>query len=187
MVMGLVTHERILSEDEYIRFELESDIRHEYVNGKLIDVPGESDLHNQLASNCCILLKILLKSKGYSFFIEGVKIKVPNENKYFYPDVFITREPLSTGTVYIKERPELIVEVVSESTRKYDTVDKFINYQKFDSLQYYILVEPETVLISVFSRDENDDWSLHTYAKATDIIQLAKLGISITVGEIYAW
>lgn len=186
MIMALVTHERTLTEDEYIRFELESDIKHEYVNGKLIDMPGESDLNNQLALNFCFLLKMLLRNKGYSFFAEGVKIKVPNENKYFYPDVFITKEPLSTGTVYIKERPELIVEVLSESTRKYDTVDKFINYQKFDSLQYHLLVEPETVLISVFSRDENDDWSLHTYAKATDIIQLPKLGISFTAGEIYA-
>lgn len=184
--MGLVTHEKTLSEDEYIKFELESDIRHEYVNGKLIDMPGESDLNNQLALNCCILLKMLLKNKGYSFFIEGVKIKVPHENKYFYPDVFITKEPLSAGTVYIKERPELIIEILSESTRKYDTVDKFINYQKFNSLQYYMLVEPETFFISVFTRLENDDWNLHTYSKETDIIQLSQLGISFTVKEIYA-
>lgn len=184
--MGLVMHEKALSEKEYINFELQSEIKHEYVNGKLIDMPGESDLNNQLASNCFILLKILLKNKGYSFFIEGVKVKVPHENKYFYPDVFITKEPLSTGTVYIKEKPELIVEVLSESTRKYDTVDKFINYQKFDSLQYYILVEPETVFISVFARAENDDWNLHTYSKETDIIQLPQLGISFTVNEIYA-
>ena len=44
--MGLVTHQRTLSEDEYISFELESDIKHEYVNRKLIDMPGESDLNN---------------------------------------------------------------------------------------------------------------------------------------------
>ena len=184
--MRLVMHEKALSEKEYINFELQSEIKHEYVNGKLIDKPGESDLNNQLALNFLILLKMLLKNKGYSFFIEGVKVKVPYENKYFYPDVFITREPLSTGTVYIKERPELIVEVLSESTRKYDTVDKFINYQKFDSLQYYILVEPETVFISVFARAQNDEWNLRAYLKETDIIQLPQLGISFTVNDIYA-
>ena len=75
------------------------------------------------------------------FFIEGVKVKLPDENKYFYPDVFITKEPLSKGTIYIKERPELIVEVLNESARKYDTVDKFINYQRFNSLQYYMLID----------------------------------------------
>lgn len=129
---------------------------------------------------------MLLKDKGYSFFIEGVKVKLPDENKYFYPDVFITKELLSKGTIYIKEYPELIVEVLSESTRKYDTVDKFINYQRFASLQYYILVEPETVFISIFSRIENDDRNLNTYSKGTDIIQLPKLGISFTATEIYA-
>lgn len=184
--MGLVRHEKILSEKEFIEFELKSDIKHEYVNGKLIDMPGESDLHNQIALNCCILLKRLLRNKGYSFFIEGVKVKVPAENKYYYPDVFITKEPLSDGSIYIKEKPELIIEVLSDSTRKYDTVDKFINYQQFDSLQFYLLVEPETVLISVFSRSSDGDWNLNTYSKDTETIDLPTLGISINAGDIYS-
>ena len=71
--MGLVMHEKALSEKEYIHFELQSEIKHEYVNGKLIDMPGESDLNNQLASNCFILLKMLLKNKGYSFFYRRCK------------------------------------------------------------------------------------------------------------------
>jgi Uma2 family endonuclease len=183
--MSLVIHEKILSEEEYMRFELQSDIKHEYVNGKLIDMPGESDLNNQIAVNCCVLLKMLLRNKGYSFFVEGVKVKVPGESKYYYPDVFITKEPLSNGSVYIKEKPELIIEVLSDSTRKYDTVDKFINYQQFSSLQYYLLVEPETVLISVFSRNDDDDWNLDTYSKSGDIINLPKLDISFEAGEIY--
>ena len=111
---------------------------------------------------------MLLKDKGYSFVIEGVKVKLPDENKYFYPDVFITKEPLSKGTIYIKERPELILGVLSESTRKYDTVDKFINYQKFNSLRYYMLIEPETVFISVFSRIENNDWNIRLWFQMYD-------------------
>lgn len=183
--MGLVTHEKIMSEKEYIAFELQSDIKHEYVNGKLIDMPGETDLHNQIAGNCFLLLKTLLKNKGYRLFFEGVKVKVPGENKYYYPDVFTTKEPLSNGSVYIKEKPELIIEVLSDSTRKYDTIDKFINYQQFDSLQYYLLVEPETVHISVFSRGEDGDWNLDTYSRSTDIINLFKLDINFEAGEIY--
>jgi Uma2 family endonuclease len=183
--MRLVTHEKILSEKEYIEYELQSTIKHEYVNGKLIDMPGETDLHNHLALNFCILLKALLKGQGFSYFVEGVKVKLPGQSKYYYPDVFITKEPLLNGTIYIKEAPELIVEVLSDSTRKYDTVDKFINYQQFDSLQYYLLVEPETVLISVFSRIEDEEWNLDTYSKSTDIIDLPKLGIRFTAGEVY--
>ena len=71
--MGLVTHEKTLSEKEYIDFELQSEIRHEYVNGKLIDMPGETDLHNLIAVNCCLLLK----DKGYSVFYGRHKSKGP--------------------------------------------------------------------------------------------------------------
>lgn len=183
--MGLVIHERIMSEKEYVDYELQSDIKHEYINGKLIDMPGESDLHNQLALNFCILLKMILKNKEYSFFVEGVKVKLPGETKYYYPDVFITKERLSDGTVYIKEKPELIIEILSDSTRKYDTVDKFINYQQFGSLKYYLRVEPARVLISVFSRNEDNDWDLNTYSKNTDTINLPQLGINFTAGEVY--
>ena len=38
--MGLLRHEKKLSEKEYIQFELQLDIKHEYVNGKLINMPG---------------------------------------------------------------------------------------------------------------------------------------------------
>jgi len=48
-----------------------------------------------------------------------------------------------------------------------------------------LLVEPETVLISVFSRTEDEEWSLDTYSKSTDIIDLPKLRISFTAGEVY--
>lgn len=184
--MSLVTHHKIFSEKEYINFELQSEIRHEYVNGKLIDMPGESDLHNQIAGNCFLILKNILKNKGFSLFFEGVKVKLPSQNKYYYPDVFITKEPVSDGTTYIKEKPELIIEVLSDSTRKYDTVDKFINYQQFPSLHYYILVEPETVFMSVFNRAENDDWNLDTFSKRSDIINLPKLGIAFTLEEVYS-
>ena len=43
--MGLVRHEKKLSEKEYMQFELQSDNKHENANDKLIDMPGESDLH----------------------------------------------------------------------------------------------------------------------------------------------
>ncbi len=175
-----------MSEEEYILFEQQSEIRHEYVNGKLIDMPGESDLNNFIAANLLVLLRTLLRNKNYFVFMEGVKAKVPSEAKYFYPDIFITREPLSAGVEFVKHKPELIIEVLSEGTRKYDTVDKFINYQKFDSLQYYLLVEPEFTLISVFSRAEHNDWELSTFAKPEDIIQLTALNISFKVEDVYS-
>lgn len=182
--MPLVTRDIALTEEEYISYELQSDIRHEFVNGKLIDMPGESDLHNDIVSNILIALKTILKQKGYSVYMESVKIKVPQEAKYYYPDVFVTKEKITDTKEYVKHQPELILEVLSESTRKYDTVDKFINYQKFSSLQYYILVEPETTLVQLFYR-AGEDWEMRSFTKISDILQLDTLNISLSLKEIY--
>jgi len=180
--MPLVTRDVVLSEEEYINFELHSEIRHEFVNGKLVDIPGESLLHNHIASNTLVALKIAVHDKGYNVFIEDTKVKLPDEVKYYYPDLFITKEKITNA--FIVHQPELIVEVLSESTRKYDTVDKFINYQKFPSLQYYILVEPETTLVQLFYR-EGEDWEMRSFTKISDTLQLDALNISLSLKEIY--
>ncbi|HXL55135.1 MAG TPA: Uma2 family endonuclease [Chitinophagaceae bacterium] len=180
--MPLVTRDIALTEEEYINFELQSDIRHEFVNGKLIDMPGESLLHNHIVSNILIALKQALQNKEYNIFIEDVKVKLPNESKYYYPDVFVTKEKITNA--FIVNQPELIVEVLSESTRKYDTVDKFINYQKFPSLQYYILVEPETTLVQLFYRAD-EDWEMRSFTKISDLLQLDALNLTLSLKEIY--
>jgi len=180
--MPLVTRDIALTEEEYINFELHSEIRHEFVNGKLIDMPGESLLHNHIVSNILVALKTVLHGKKYNVFIEDVKVKLPDEVKYYYPDLFVTKEKITN--TFIANQPELIVEVLSESTRKYDTVDKFINYQKFPSLQCYILVEPEITLVQLFYR-EGEDWQMRSFTQISDVLQMNVLNISLSLKEIY--
>ena len=42
-----------LTIEEYIRFELQSECRHEYINGQLIEMPGEKDINNEIAIYIC--------------------------------------------------------------------------------------------------------------------------------------
>lgn len=78
----------ILSEEDYIQLELSSDIRHELINETLIDIPGDSPIHNYITGSFYILFRTLLKDSSFSVFMEDVKLKIPNEKKYFYPDIF---------------------------------------------------------------------------------------------------
>lgn len=55
-----------------------------------------------------------------------MKVKIENENQYYYPDIFITKEAETNENGYVQFEPELIVEVLSETTRAKDLVDKFI-------------------------------------------------------------
>lgn len=184
--MALLTQEVQMTEEEYIQFELNSEIRHEYVNGKLIDIPGESLFNNEIAQSLLIIFRKQLKPFGYNCYIQDVKVKVPGENKYFCPDLFITKEDRSTGNKYIRNQPEIIVEVLSKRTRKYDTIDKFINYQKFDSLQYYILIEPDFPLVTLYYRsDDGTDWLMETFTDKNGTVALPSYNFTLSISEVY--
>jgi Uma2 family endonuclease len=79
----------------------------------------------------------------------------------------------------------LLVEVISGTTRKYDLVDKFIQYQKIETLQYYLCVEPEQQVVLFYSKDAEGVWSIETFSKEEDIVNLAQLNTTFTLKQIY--
>ena len=126
-----------------------------------------------------------LKSRGYKVFNHDVKIAIPGGDKYYYPDVFLTKEEKNELNSYIKFEPEVIVEVVSESSQITDYVDKYIDYIKIPSLKYYMIVKPETTLISLYEKDDNGQWFAHKYTQLEDIVKLEKPGVEFKVKQAY--
>jgi Uma2 family endonuclease len=184
--MKKTTTNIILTEEEYIRMELKSEIRHELINETLIAMPGDSPIHNYICQNFLILFRMLLKNSAYKVFMEDVKLKIPEEKKYFYPDIFLTKEVFNPSKDYILHQAALIVEVLSPSTRLFDTVDKFIEYKKIPSLQYYLLAEPEKQYINCFSKTKEGLWESHIYTELSETIELNAIeDISLSLQNIY--
>jgi Uma2 family endonuclease len=104
---------------------------------------------------------------------------------FYYPDVFAPREEKNENNRYIKYQPEIIVEVVSESTQVTDYVDKYIDYTKIPSRQYYMIVEPETILITVYERTATNEWITRKHTQLKDVIQLDKMNISFSLQDVY--
>ncbi len=177
--------DKIYSLDEYILLDEASDIRHEFINGQLYDMSGTSDLHNEIVGNLYFYFRALLDNSSTKIYFENVKCKIQGEEYYTYPDVFITNNESDKENKYIKQHPSLIIEVLSDSTRKYDTVDKFIQYQKINSLQYYIIVEPEVYSVHCFSKDDTGEWQAAIYTKLDEAIDLKLLSIQLPLKAIY--
>ncbi|HEX8675919.1 MAG TPA: Uma2 family endonuclease [Segetibacter sp.] len=176
---------KIFTGEEYIQHELKSQVRSEFINGQLFEMAGEKDINNEIAGNLYILFSTLLKSLGYFIYNHDIKVKIFGESKYYYPDVFVTRELKTESNKYIKSEPILIVEVVSESTQVNDYVDKYIDYTKIPSLQYYMIIEPETTLITCYTKGENREWITSKYTRPEDLIKLDVLDISFQVKQVY--
>lgn len=174
-----------LSVEDYIRLELHSERRHEFINGQLVEMPGEKDINNEIALNICAYLLQHLKSKGFQVYMNDVKVSTYDRTKYYYPDVFITREVRNEQNQYIKYEPELIVEVISPFTHITDTVDKYISYTAIPSLKYYLIVEPETVYVTLFSKNAEGKWEAMSYVRKEDVIPMPVLNISLPLNEVY--
>lgn len=97
-------NQAIFTPEEYIAFEQQSDIKHEFDNGKLRPMPRTTDQHNNIALNCAFILRQNLKGKGCSTFMESVKLQV-NPTRYTYPDVFVCCDERDTNDHYIKRYP----------------------------------------------------------------------------------
>lgn len=114
---------------EYFLSEEAGDVRHEFINGNLIKVPDEPREHHFICQNLLEALEALFSNNAYEIYIGSMKVKIPNEDQYYYPDIFITKEVETDENRFVQFQPELIIEVLSETTRTKDMVDKFIQYR----------------------------------------------------------
>lgn len=125
-----------------------------------------------------------LGQKGYHVYSHDMKVSNRDRNKYFYPDVFVIKEPQTEANEYIQYEPELIAEVISPSSRITDTVDKYIDYSTIPSLKYY-LVEPEATYIRLYAKNESGKWEAPIYSSLNGAIALPLLGLSLPLSEVY--
>ncbi|MBF0220105.1 MAG: Uma2 family endonuclease [Gammaproteobacteria bacterium] len=82
------TSESNLSEDEYLRGEIVSDIKHEYLNGQIYAMAGASRNHDIIAGNILTQLKEHLKKNNSpcDAFSSDMKVRVSGyDTAYFYP------------------------------------------------------------------------------------------------------
>lgn len=170
------------SDEEYFLCEEGSELKHELINGNLYEMNGSSIYYNKLERHIANLIEKLLKQNEFEVLIEGFKVRTPNEN-FFYPDVIVCTNNFKR---YYTTEPVLLVEVLSETTRKYDLTDKFIQYQKIDSLKYYLCVEPKQQVIFFYFKNENGEWLAETFTKDKSVIDLPALNISFSVKDAYS-
>jgi Uma2 family endonuclease len=182
--MNAPVNDKVFTVEAYIQHELKAERRSEYINGQLFEMPGEKDINNELAFQIAQLLNAQLKPKGYFTYINDVKVAIPGGENYFYPDTFATKEPKGHNNQYIKYAPELIVEIVSPGSHSHDYIDKYIEYTKILSLQYYLIVEPETILVTLYKRI-SDGWEVEKFTKLTEVMTLPVLDITLPMNEIY--
>jgi Uma2 family endonuclease len=172
-----------LSEQEYLQGELASEIRHEYVDGQVYAMAGAGEAHNLIAGNIFARLRDFARGGPCRVFISDMKLHVQTWKAYYYPDVMVTCDPSDSHSQF-KERPSLVVEVLSPGTESTDRREKMLAYRTLPSLREYLLVATDQRHVERYRRDEHDEWQLVALGQGEALL-LESIGTSLTLDEIY--
>ena len=181
--MVALSDRHYLSPEEYLAFEAQSQVKHEYHDGEIFAMAGASDAHVTVALNCASLLLSHLRKSGCRVYMSDMKAKIQRRGRFFYPDVMVTCDKRDSETLLYKTFPKLIIEVLSDSTEAYDRGDKFADYQTVDSLEEYVLISPKRSRIECFRRGPNGVWILHTFVEGK--FEFASVAFEGAIEDIY--
>ena len=172
---------------EYLDFEQTSEVKHEFLNGEIFAIVGASEPHNLIAWNISGELRSRLKQRPCRAYSSDMRVKVDRTGLYTYPDVTaLCGDPLfEEGGRHTLLNPQLIVEVLSESTEAYDRGKKFAHYRHIESLGQYLLVSQDARLVESFTRHDDGQWMLAAFDRADDVISLTSLNCELPLSEIY--
>ena len=132
-----------------------------------------------------VALDKALAGRPCEVFTSDMRVRVTATGLATYPDVSVVCGPLAIdpenrNTV---TNPIVIVEVLSDSTEKYDRTDKFKHYVRLPSLRDYLLVDQHEPRIEHYLRNDDGTWTWRE-VMPPDAVRLS-LGVEIRVSEVY--
>lgn len=187
--MGLALRkERSYSPDEYLEFERAADVRHEYVDGDIYEMAGESLAHSQICINIAGEIRRLLKGTRCQALSPNMKVRAESKGMFAYPDLSIVcGEPVFHDLQKdVLLNPKVIIEVLSPSTQRYDQTKKFFRYRKeIPSLTDYILIYQDSPFIEHHEKADDGRWVFNAFDGLEDTLRITSISCEVPLTEIY--
>lgn len=176
-----------VSPEEYLRREREAEERHEYDNGRIYAMAGESPNHSRICVNTTRDVSTRLKGKTCEAFSSNMKVCVSAAGKFYYPDLSVV---CGEAVYHDKEHdallnPKVIIEVLSPSTEKYDRSVKFLSYQQIESLTDFLLISQDKSLVEHFERQTSGQWLYTAHRDLSANVSLPSIDCILPLTEIY--
>lgn len=172
---------------EYLALEELADYKSEYIDGEIIPMAGGSTNHNQIALNISSLFNFAFRKLDYYVYMGDVCLWIPQKRIYTYPDVMVVAgEPeYFLGRKDTILNPIFIIEVLSNSTNKYDRQGKFSSYRTIPTFREYLLVEQDQIGIEHYFKTNHKQWSLQEYSAEDKAIFLKSVDLSLSLEDLY--
>ena len=177
----------LLTPEQYLARERAAEFRSEFFRGEMFAMAGASKQHTRIKDNLARHTGNQLENGPCAVYTSDLRVKVSATGLYTYPDMVVEcDEPMLEDKFRdTLLNPRVIVEVLSDSTEKYDRGEKFAQYRELPSLQEYVLVAQDRALVERFVRQPDDNWLLTAFSGLTQTFEYGTLPARVPLAEIY--
>jgi Uma2 family endonuclease len=174
-----------MTEAEYLAFEEQSELKHEFVNGEILAMTGASWHHALICTNIGAAIGQQIINKDLAAVL-NFRLKVGSA-VYRYPDVMVVcGEPeFVNKRVDTISNPTVIIEVLSTATALIDRNEKLREYRQIDTVQEYLLVPQNEARIEKFVRQNKDVWIYTETIGLVKALDLPSIGCVLKLADVY--
>lgn len=174
--------------EEYLEFENAAVEKHEYYQGEVFAMSGAKITHNRIARNAFSSIIQFLKGKSCEPFNSDQRIYIEKNTLFTYPDISIFCNDIITlnNDEINAVNPDILIEVLSRSTKNYDRGEKFKLYRDIPTLKEYVLIDSETIHVEIFAINQDGYWELREYKNINDTLAVHTIQLQLALQEIYS-
>ena len=171
-----------MTRGEFLAWAQTQGARYEFDGFQPVAMTGASVNHNHIVRNIHRALYARLRGSGCLPLGPDDGVATIGD-AVRYPDAVITctRTP---GTAYLVERPVVVFEVISPANSAIDRITKVREYLAVPSIHTYVIVEQNSIGLTVLRRHDNNAW-IATTLTADDVLRLHEPDVDLPVAELY--
>jgi Uma2 family endonuclease len=176
-----------ISPEQYLEAERRAETRSEYFAGQVFPMPGSSLRHNRIVRNLVAALHAALEHSQCEVLPSDMRLKVAATGLYAYPDVTVVcgSPQLEDAQLDTLLNPTLLIEVLSESTERYDRGRKAEHYRNIPSLEEYLFVSQQEPRIEHYRRQGEREWLLSEAIGLDKTVDLSSIGCLLSLRDVY--
>jgi Uma2 family endonuclease len=161
-------------------------VKHEFIGGLVFAMGGFSNLHNTIAVNGLVSLHFQFRGKAFQTFNSSTKVRIefPDHTRFYYPDAMVVCQS-NPPTDHFQDQPVVVIEVLSDSTRRADLGEKRDAYLMLPSLKVLIFVEPEKPSVSLHRRKSGGGFSIEHHVGLDAVIPLPEIDAALALADLY--
>jgi Uma2 family endonuclease len=190
-----VKDQHYYSPEAYLELEAAAEFRSEYYDGQIFPMAGGTPNHNRIAGNIYAALNLAFTDQDFDVFMSDLRLWIPRKSLYTYPDIMVVAGELAfaEGRKDTITNPVAIVEVLSDSTKNYDSPletlrergEKFEFYRTLFSFREYLLIDQNKIYVEHCIKTTDNKWLLAEYEDVDTTLSFASIPFQISLAVIY--